>query len=162
MKQWKWFGYITVAVLAICAVAILLAGKRTCCLCNSPNYSAPCLVDLETGDILELSLTGPATSYRPSAPTPVETFSFIRFGVITGIKQTPDQIELKIPEEDKAEVPALCAKCRNLLPHGYSGRYAMADLKNQEMFPIADGELMIRDNSVTMTREKSHYLVIIR
>ena len=139
MKQWKWFGYITVAVLAICAVAILLVGKQTCCLCNSPNYSAPCLVDLETGDILELRLVGPSTSNSTGSAIPAETFSFIRFGSVTGSRQTPDQIELKIPTEEKIKSPALCNKCRKLLPRGYDGRYAMANLENRGVFLINAG-----------------------
>ena len=162
MKQWKRCGYITVAALTICAVTILLAGKRTCCLCNSPNYSAPCLIDLETGDILELRLEGPSSSGSPSDTTPVETFSFVRFGTVTGIKQTPDQIELKIPSEEKVKSSALCNKCRKLLPRGYDERYAMANLENREIFPIVNGiEVTIRGYKITITKNEQCLSVIV-
>lgn len=139
MKQWKKLGCIALAILIICAVAILLVGKQTCCLCNSPNYSVPCLIDLETGDILELRLVGPSTSNSTGSSIPAETFSFIRFGNVTGSRQTPDQIELKIPTEEKVKSPILCIKCRKLLPRGYDGRYAMANLENRGLFLINAG-----------------------
>ena len=161
MKQWKRFGYITVVVLAICAVTILLAGKRTCCLCNSPNYSAPCLVDLETGDILELRLVGPSTSNSTGSSTPAETFSFIRFGNVTGIKQTPDMIELKIPSQEKVKSLALCNKCCNLLPSGYDDRYVLADLDSDTLFFFGNGEIRIRNCAVAMTQEDSYFFVVI-
>ena len=77
MKQWKKTVGIVVAVLAIFVAAAFLFGKeKECCLCDSPSYSAPCLVDLETGDILQLSIDGPTTS-GPEGLTDVSTFSFI-------------------------------------------------------------------------------------
>lgn len=139
MKQWKKTVGIVVAVLAIyVAAAFLFGNEKECCLCNSPSYSAPCLVDLETGDILQLPLDGPTTS-GPEGQTDVSTFSFIRFHTVTGTKQTsPNVIELKIPTDDTVNTPALCSKCRKLLPQGYDGRYALADLENNALLPIVD------------------------
>ena len=89
MKQWTKSICIVAAVLAICVATVLLFGNRKeCCLCNAPTSSAPCLLDLETGSILELRLDGPSTTYGPEGLPDVETFSFIRFGSITGTKQT--------------------------------------------------------------------------
>ena len=161
MKQWKWFGYIAVAALTICAVAILLAGKQTCRLCNSPNYSAPCLVDLETGDILELRLVGPSTSNSTGSSIPAETFSFIRFGNVTGSRRTPDRIELKIPSKEKVKSLALCNKCCNLLPSGYDDRYVLADLDSDTLFFFVDGEIRIRNCAVSMTQKDSYFVVVI-
>jgi hypothetical protein len=139
MKQWKKTVGIVVAVLAIyVAAAFLFGNEKECCLCNSPSYSTPCLVDLETGDILQLPLDGPTTS-GPEGQTDVSTFSFIRFHTVTGTKQTsPNVIELKIPTDDTVNTPALCSKCRKLLPQGYDGRYALADLENNALLPIVD------------------------
>lgn len=30
--------------------------EQNCCLCNSLRYHAPCLIDLETGNLIELDL----------------------------------------------------------------------------------------------------------
>ena len=139
MKQKKTISTI-VAVLAICVAAVLLFwNQKECCHCNSPSYSVPCLIDLETGDILELRLDGPSTTPGPEGQTDVSTFSFIRFHTVTGTKQTsPNVIELNIPRDDTVNTPALCNKCRKLLPQGYDGRYALADLENNALLPIVD------------------------
>lgn len=141
MKQWKKTVCIAAAVLVICAAIVFLFGNRKeCCLCNSPNYSVPCLVDLETGDILELNLDGPSATYDGNGQADVETFSFIRFGNVTGTKQTaPNVIELKIPTDGAPQCPALCRQCRRLLPRGYTSRYVLADVGGEVLFPIMVG-----------------------
>ena len=164
MKQWKKIVCIAAAMLVICAAIVFLSGNRKeCCLCNNPNYSVPCLVDLETGDILELNLDGPSATYEGKGQADVETFSFIRFGNVIGTKQTaPGIIELKVPTTDKSTSPALCSKCRKLLPRGYDVRYVLADLGNRTLFPFIAGEIVIPDCTATMTQESDYFLVIIR
>lgn len=164
MKQWKKIVYIAAAVLAICVAAILSLGNETeCCLCNAPTSSVPCLVDLETGDILELRLDGPSTTHGPKGQTDVSVFSFIRFGSVTGTKQTaPNVITLKIPVEDKSRVPALCRNCRKVLPQGYDGRYALANLTQKELFPITTGrEISVCGYTVRVAQEETHLSVLI-
>lgn len=164
MKQRKKTIYIVAAILAICVAAILSLGNETeCCLCNAPTSSAPCLVDLETGDILELRLDGPSTTYGPEGLPDVETFSFIRFGSITGTKQTsPNVIALKIPMEDKSTAPALCRNCRQLLPQVYDGRYALANLTQKELFTITtEGEILVCGFTVLVEQEYTHLSVLI-
>ena len=139
MKRWqKILSLVLIIVVAVAAFLGFSMVQKECCLCNSPSYSTPCLVDLETGDILQLPLDGPTTS-GPEGQTDVSTFSFIRFHTVTGTKQTsPNVIELKIPADDTVNTPALCSKCRKLLPQGYDGRYALADLENNALLPIVD------------------------
>lgn len=139
MKTWKKAVSIAVVVLIAWTAAILLFGsKKSCALCTSPSFPAPCLIDLVTGDILDLNLDGPTTSYSTSSPSYAETISFIRFGSVSGIKETaPNVIELKIPLEDKVKSPALCSNCRKLLQQGYEGRYVLADTDNKKLFPIS-------------------------
>ena len=161
MKQWKKIVCIAAAMLVICAAIVFLSGNRKeCCLCNNPNYSVPCLVDLDTGDILELNLDGPSATYDGHDQSGVETFSFIRFGNVTGTKQTaPGIIELKIPTADKMNIPALC---RKLLLRGSDGRYALADLENKVLFPIsANGELIIQGHRIIITHDEDHICITI-
>ena len=165
MKHWKKIAGILVGMAAVCVVAILLFGsQKECCLCNSLSHSALCLIDLETGDVLELSLDGPTTSHSTSAPSYAETFSFIRFGNITGIKQTaPNVIELKVPAEDIAKAPALCSKCRKLLPQGYEGRYVIGDLNDKVLIPIIAGtEHAICCHTVAIVQAEDAIALVIR
>ena len=164
MKQWKKTLCIAAAMLVICAAIVFLSGNRKeCCLCNSPNYSVPCLIDLETGDILELNLDGPSATHDGNGQADVETFSFIRFGNVTGTKQTaPNVITLKIPTEDKSRAPALCRNCRQLQPQKFERRYVLADLKNKIFFPFTAGEIIACGCMVTMTQKNDYFLVIVR
>lgn len=164
MKQRKKTIYIVAAILAICVAAILSLGNETeCCLCNAPTSSAPCLVDLETGDILELRLDGPSTTPSSEEQTDVSTFSFIRFHTVTGTKQTaPNVITLKIPTADKSQTPALCRNCRQLLPQGYDGRCALADVGGGVLFPLTVGaELTIHGLHIAVRQYAEGILVTI-
>lgn len=164
MNQRKKTIYIVAAILAICVAAVLLLGNRKeCCLCNAPASPALCLIDLETGDILELRLDGPSTTPGLGNQADVATFSFIRFGSVTGTKQTaPNVITLKIPTDDTVRNPALCRTCRQLLPKGYAGRYALANLTQKELFPITTGrEISICGYTVRVAQEETHLSVLI-
>ena len=163
MKKRKTTIYIATAVLAICVAAVLLFGNRKeCCLCNAPTSSVPCLIDLETGDILELSLDGPTTS-GPAGQTDVATFSFIRFGNITATKQTaPGMIELKIPSGGAPQRPSLCRQCRQLLPRGYISRYVLADVGGV-LFPIMVGaELTLHGLQIAARQYTEGILVTVK
>ena len=165
MRQWKKTICIAAAVLVICAASVLLFGNRKeCCLCNAPTSSVPCLVDLETGDILELSLDGPSATYDGNGQSDVDTFSFIRFGNITGTKQTaPNVITLKISMEDKSRALALCRNCRKQLPKGYAGRYALSDVANGVLFPLAaEAGITICDCGITMVEYGEYILLSIK
>jgi hypothetical protein len=158
MKQWKKLASLAVVMLVLCAASTLLVGKGTCCLCNSPSYSVPCLIDLETGNILELSLVGASTDGQ----TPAETFSFIRFGNITGIRQAPDKIELNISTDDYARHPALCSSCRRHLPQGYDERYVLADFESRELLPIRTAARhTISGYQITVAQSNGYISVII-
>ena len=165
MKKRKTIIYIAVAVLALCVAAVLLFGNDTeCCLCNAPTSSALCLVDLETGDILELCLDGPSTTPGPEGQTDVSTFSLIIFGTVRGTKQTaPNVIELKIPTNGAPQCPSLCHQCRQFLPQRYISRYVIADVGGGVLFPItADTEITISDSRIKMAQCGEGILLTIR
>ena len=165
MKQRKKTIHIVAAVLTICVAAILSFGNETeCCLCNAPTSSVPCLVDLETGAILELRLDGPSTTSGPDGVSYVSTFSFIRFHTVTGTKQTaPNMIELKIPSGGALQHPSLCRQCRQLLPQGYTGRYVIADADGGMLFPITvGGELTIHGLQIAVRQYTEGILVTVK
>lgn len=164
MKHWKKIAVIFIGMVTVSAVAVLLFGnQKECCLCNSPSHSTLCLIDLETGDVLELSLDGPTTSHGTGAPSYAETFSLIRFGSITGTKQTsPNVIELKVPTKDIVKTPALCSNCRKLLQQKYRGRYVLADVNNKALFPITAGtEITLQGCQITMMQVEEYVRIIV-
>ena len=164
---------IIIAVAAFAAVIVIAAGvlffppASSCGLCKAAFYDTPYLIDLKTGDVLALSLDGPSETGAVgniAAQSTVETFSFIRFGGITGAKQTaPGMIELKVPATDKVYVPALCSKCRKMLQQGYDGRYALADMDSKVLIPfIASTEATIKGYKIAMVLRGGEIIVTIQ
>ena len=174
MKVWQ-KAFCIVLIVSIAATAILLStqNEKDCCLCDSFRFHAPCLVDLETGDLIELDLYFPhETKVAELAEVQQDmssTFSFVRLGNITGTKLTGSKvIEFGVPIADKTNNPALCKGCRELLQAGYKGRYVLADLYDmeiKELIPIvAYTSIDLRCYEITMVEntEKNEINVTIQ
>ena len=174
MKVWQ-KAFCIVLIVSIAATAILLStqNEKDCCLCDSFRFHAPCLVDLETGDLIELDLYFPhETKVAELAEVQQDmssTFSFVRLGNITGTKLTGSKvIEFGVPIADKTNNPALCKGCRELLQAGYKGRYILADLYDmeiKELIPIvANTSIDLRCYEITMVEntEKNEINVTIQ
>ena len=173
MKVWQ-KAFCVVLIVIIAATAILLSTqvKKECCLCSSFQYHAPCLIDLETGKMIELDLYFPHETLVAELADPqpeTGTFSFVSIGNVSGTKLTDSKvIELRVPLADKTSNPALCKGCRRLLPSGYSGRYILADLydkDNKAFTPIETGSTVtIRCYEISMLKdgEKEEISVIIQ
>lgn len=174
MKKWM---IVLCAVFAVALVFISIAppnqAQKDCCLCDSFRFHAPCLVDLETGDLIELDLYFPhETKVSELAEVQEDmssTFSFVRLGNITGTKLTGSKvIEFGVPIADKTNNPALCKDCRELLQAGYKGRYVLADLYDmeiKELIPIvANTSIDLRCYEITMVEntEKNEINVTIQ
>lgn len=57
MKMWqKRISLILAVVVVVVASLFLKLGNKECCLCSSFRYHAPCLIDLKTGELIELRL----------------------------------------------------------------------------------------------------------
>lgn len=165
-------GIALTVVLVLAVTTILGLPDSACYLCNASRYHAPCLVDLETGALIELSLYDPhaAISGELAEEQPqVDTFSFVRLGDLIGTKQTGARtIEIEIPLEGTIQTPALCETCQKRRPNIYEGRYVLADLYDVEdisLIPITDGEEMIircYSISMAMSEDGQHINLVIQ
>ena len=171
MKTWqKRLSLILAVVVVVVASLFLALENKECCLCSSFRYHAPCLVDLKTGEMIELRL------YEDHPTLVAElseeqshngTFSFVRLNGVSGAKQTgPERVDLLVPTE-VILFPALCKDCRQQLPAGLVNRFVLADLHGMEeknLIPIvADTALSLRcyDISMELDAEKDGIAVII-
>ena len=145
MKMWrKLFSFWTIIAL-VAMVGCDVQEEKRCCLCNSTVHTTLCMVDLETGDMLELDM--PSVSDAYGGESNVETFSIIRFGEVVGTKQTaPDVIELCVPALECVKNMALCGQCRKLLSEDYCSRYILADLRNP-----GSPKVILVENDVDLT-----------
>ena len=173
MKMWlKIFSVVLVLAVAITAILLFKPEEKECCLCDSFRYHAPCLVDLETGKMIELDLYFPhhtlVAELADPQPETGATFSFVSIGNVSGTKLTDSKkIEIHIPD-DKTYSPALCGDCRKQLPVGHTSRYIFADLYSKEekiLMPIkADTTFSLRCYDVTTqaNTEKGGISVVIQ
>lgn len=172
MKMWaKILCVVLVIAVAITAILLLTQEEKECCLCNSFRYHAPCLIDLETGELIELDLYFPhetMVAELAEEQPEMSTFSFVQIGNVSGTKLTGDAtIEINIPT-DKTYNPALCKDCKKLLPYGHTSRYIFADLYSKEekvLIPIkADSNFSLRcyDVSTQKDTEKGGISVVIQ
>ena len=154
------------SLLLIASMATLVGCSRQeqkeCCLCSSFRYHAPCLIDIETGDLKELELyfSHPTLVAELADPQPEQgTFSFVRLGNVSGFTDTANRIvEIDVPSADKTTNPALCQECLAQLSADYKSRYVLADLYDKDaktLIPIkADTELTIRCYEISMQQNE--------
>lgn len=152
MKMWqRILSFVLIIVVVTAAILVFFQAQKECCLCSSFRYHAPCLIDLETGKMIELDLYFPDDKLVAELEDPqpeMGTFSFVKLGDVTGTKLTDSKIiELHIPD-DKTVFPALCNDCRKQLPFAYTNRYVFADLYGMDekiLIPIVtDYSLSLR------------------
>ena len=137
------FPSIAVILILICLITILPApNPKRCAICESIPCHAPCLVNLETGEVGELAV------YEPHPFKVAElnecqqggTFSFIYAAGINGYSDTANwETHITIPtNENEYEEKHFCKSCREkLVIHTDSG-YVLLDLYNPESFCILD------------------------
>ena len=139
-------------VIAITAIFLLLftgcssdiPESEECALCDAFPRHAPCLVDLNTGELRELEI------YQPHHTKVAELsdeqhggyMSLVQFGDISGILLGADRVELKAPAKVHGMVDGLfCENCRKLLKENKCQGYILADLRNPatpSVWPIKD------------------------
>ena len=173
LKTWlKICSIIVVAILLATSVLVIGREEKECCLCNSFRYHAPCLIDLETGDLIELDIYFPHETLvaELADPQPEQgTFSFVKLGEASGYRDTAqERIEVEIPI-DKTSNPVLCKACRQKLNAFNTDRYVLADLyakldekEKHKLIPITDGmNVDLRCYSITANKQQGGALKLI-
>lgn len=174
MKIWKKV-LIPALIISIVAAAVVVLATQinpTCCLCSSFRYHAPCLIDLETGYMVELALYDPHPTNGAELAekqSHIDTFSFVGMGDVKGTKMTGSRIiEINVPVTGKAYTFRLCKDCQKQLPDDYRNRYILADLYDadlKKLIPLESGiEMNIRCYEITMKEnfENGKILVTIQ
>lgn len=156
---------IIAAFVLICGIGsaiVLKLESDRCPLCEFIKSHAPCLVNIETGEVEELALYAPHdTLVGELAEVQIDsTFSFVSVAGAKGIRiSSPYKMELEIPITYAPVFrTAFCKECRDRLSR-YSHGYVLADLYdygNPVLYEIQDGlEVSIRcyDISVSYNKE---------
>ena len=127
-------------VMVIAAMLLLLFNgcssdipePEECALCDAFPRHAPCLVDLNTGELRELEIYQP--HHTKVAELSDEQYggymSLVQFGDISGILLGADKVELSAPVKSTGMQDDLfCNGCRKLLKHNKCQGYILADLR---------------------------------
>jgi len=146
MKQWKKLFLVLIGIMLLPSTLLLYnREEKPCCLCGSFRYHAPCLIDLETGELVELDLYLPHETKVAELADPqpeISTFSFVRLGNAEGTKLTGSKTaELAVPRWERTTNPALCRECRKQVGL-FPMRYVLADLydgEDKNIIPIRAG-----------------------
>lgn len=140
------------AIVIVATLLLLLNGCNSdtpepveCALCDAFPRHAPCLVDLNSGELRELEIYQP--HHTKVAELSDEQYggymSLISFGDISGILLGADRVELDAPTKMTGMLDGLfCNECRKLLRDNKCQGYILADLRNPEtpvVWKIEDG-----------------------
>ena len=115
-----------------------------CVLCAAFPRHAPCLIDLNSGEIRELEIYQP--DHTKVAELSDEQYggymSLVQFGDISGILLGADRVELEAPAKATGIRDGLfCWECRKLLKDNKCQGYILADLRN----PVTPSVWQIKD-----------------
>ncbi len=166
----KMLFLVSLFLFALACFIYLLPAPKECILCNSIRYHAPCLLDLQDGELIELDVYVPHDEKVAELANPqphMDTFSFVCIGDVVGSKFTGEKkIVLEIPTTDMLEKVALCNECQNLLPKGYKNRYIIVDLYDKDeviFFSIEGGsKVNLRCYTITMETNEKNKMIDVK
>jgi hypothetical protein len=135
------FPAIAVILILICTITIMPApNPKRCAICESIPCHAPCLVNLETGEVGELSVYEPHP-FKVAELNPYQqggTFSFIYVAGLNGYSDTANwETHITIPtNENEYEEKRFCKACRKLISGHTENGFLLLDLRSPESFSI--------------------------
>ena len=104
-----------------------------CSLCDNLSCHAPCIINLSTGEILELSVyePHPFTAGELAEEQRTGYFSFIQGAGISGHKLGGKSVTVTIPTGSEGLIRQhFCTACLDMLADYANQAYILADLKN--------------------------------
>jgi hypothetical protein len=113
---------------------------KRCAICESIPCHAPCLVNLETGEVGELSVYEPHP-FKVAELNPYQqggTFSFIYVAGINGYSDTANwETHITIPtNENEYEEKFFCKACRERISSHTEKGFLLLDMRTPENFSI--------------------------
>lgn len=172
MKTWRRICSILLSGLLIFVVFATGNGVLTqpvpCCLCNATRHHAPCLVDLETGSVTELSVYDPhpyLTGELAEEQSTTGTFSFVTCGEAQGYRNTTQKkVEITVPDAELTGQALLCAECKKRYSIDTEKRYILMDLyKKENVHCISQSEqtISVRCYDITFGKHENGTQLIV-
>ena len=134
MKKSVLLCIVLFIILTGCALGPAPEPER-CALCDDLARHAPCIINLSTGEKVELDVYDPhpflvgeiAEEQRGGY------FSFVRGAGVEGYKLGAESVTITIPAKaDKMDQQFFCNACRELLEYHTNSGYVLVDLKDTD------------------------------
>jgi len=163
---------IAVLLIVCIAVGVSFLGREPdrCPLCEFIKSHAPCIVNVRTGEVVELALYQPHYTLVGELAEVQEnsTFSFVSAAGASGYRiSSPYRMELEVPITKEPLLKTnFCKGCRALLTECGTG-YVLADLYERgtpSIFAIEDGlsfSVRCYDIAVSYNEEKELFDLVI-
>ena len=126
-------------ILIVCMVLSACGNKSSeperCSLCDDLPRHAPCIINLSTGELLELNVYEPHPFLVGEIAEEQQGgyFSFVRGAGVEGYKLGAESVTIKIPvKADGLDQQYFCNQCRELLADYKTRGYVLVDLKDTE------------------------------
>lgn len=113
-----------------------------CSMCDDLSRHALCIINLSTGEKLELNIyePHPFSVGEIAEEQPGGYFSFIRGAGVEGYKVAAEYVVVSVPvRAEKMDQQFFCNACRDLLTSNVKSGYVLADLKKPDepvVYPI--------------------------
>jgi len=158
----KKFMIMCIAILVLLSACTNeIPEPEQCSLCAGLPHHAPCIINLSTGELLELAVYEPHPFIvgELAGVQQSETFSFVRGAGVKGYKLSAESIIIKVPmNADEMEEKHFCNSCRERLADCKDQGYALLDLKdakNPVVYKIdADAQVSFRCYSISVCEIK--------
>ena len=163
-KCWRIF---TIALLFVGVLSLWACDNNTeCCLCNSIPHHAPCLINVSTGEIVELRV------YEPHPFKPEQLAEDQNGGYLSLISGTDVEgyqvaaeyawVTVSLSVNAKGCEP-FCKSCRSMLA-AYGGSYVLADFiepSDPIIYPVKEGCFDLRCYSVNVSYTEGKYQITV-
>ena len=169
MKRLAILCIAMLVLLAACSAESVPEPER-CSLCDDLSRHAPCIINLNTGEKLELEIYEPHP-FRVGEIAEEQRggyFSFVRGAGVEGYKLGAESVTITVPTKaDKLDQKHFCVSCRALLNECKSSSYVIVDLKdtkNPLLYTIENGSFFsIRcyDILITLLEDDNRYEILI-
>jgi len=144
---------------------------KECALCDAFPRHAPCLVDLNTGELRDLEIYQP--HHTKVAELSDEQYggymSLVQFGDISGILLGADRVELNVPIKSTGMQDGLfCNDCRKLLKDNKCQSYILTDLRHPatpSVWPFKDGlsfSVRCYEIDITTSDDSENLIIVMR
>lgn len=171
MKKYVILIIFVTLILVFVSAILPTPNPQYCTICDSIPYHAPCLVNLATGEMGELTVYEPhpfkvaeLNDYQKSG-----TFCFLPVVGLIGYRDTANwETHIAIPtEENEYEEKYFCKSCRELLVNCINQGYVLVDLRkpqNPIIYAINEAcQVSFRCYQICVveTKEEGKYEIIV-